>query len=144
MRRNRAGSDTSRDTADRAIHHSTGCGQQQRDPGAEPVSGRPHRFPDSFDRGTIPVIRPRRTRQRKGRSGSFSGATIQRARRRMADDGRRSEEHTSELQSLMRNSYAVFCLKKKKNKVRRLNKKENAKSHNSTQQPSKNRKITNV
>src|SRR3546814_7999558 len=28
---------------------------------------------------------------------------------------RRSEEHTSELQSLMRNSYAVFCLKKKNN-----------------------------
>src|SRR3546814_6857375 len=27
---------------------------------------------------------------------------------------RRSEEHTSELQSLMRNSYAVFCLNKKK------------------------------
>src|SRR3546814_5807290 len=27
----------------------------------------------------------------------------------------RSEEHTSELQSLMRNSYAVFCLKKKSN-----------------------------
>src|SRR3546814_9743705 len=44
-------------------------------------------------------------------------------RRQHADDilaGRdgqqpvRSEEHTSELQSLMRNSYAVFCLKKKK------------------------------
>src|SRR3546814_4664558 len=31
-----------------------------------------------------------------------------------ADTGRRSEVHTSELQSLMRNSYAVFCLKKKK------------------------------
>src|SRR3546814_3130751 len=29
-------------------------------------------------------------------------------------DGLRSEEHTSELQSLMRISYAVFCLKKKK------------------------------
>src|SRR3546814_6293984 len=29
---------------------------------------------------------------------------------------RRSEEHTSELQSLMRISYAVFCLKKKKQK----------------------------
>src|SRR3546814_6594433 len=29
---------------------------------------------------------------------------------------RRSEEHTSELQSLMRNSYAVFCLKKKHKK----------------------------
>src|SRR3546814_2614228 len=35
---------------------------------------------------------------------------------------RRSEEHTSELQSLMRNSYAVFCLKKqKKNKDIHLN-----------------------
>src|SRR3546814_10720458 len=31
-----------------------------------------------------------------------------------ADGVLRSEEHTSELQSLMRNSYAVFCLKKKK------------------------------
>src|SRR3546814_2656809 len=31
------------------------------------------------------------------------------------DGLRRSEEHTSELQSLMRISYAVFCLKKKKN-----------------------------
>src|SRR3546814_9830019 len=30
--------------------------------------------------------------------------------------GARSEEHTSELQSLMRISYAVFCLKKKKKK----------------------------
>src|SRR3546814_5222045 len=30
----------------------------------------------------------------------------------------RSEEHTSELQSLMRNSYAVFCLKKKKNSTK--------------------------
>src|SRR3546814_10534669 len=31
-----------------------------------------------------------------------------------AQAARRSEEHTSELQSLMRISYAVFCLKKKK------------------------------
>src|SRR3546814_10493813 len=30
----------------------------------------------------------------------------------------RSEEHTSELQSLMRISYAVFCLKKKKNSTK--------------------------
>src|SRR3546814_10011952 len=30
---------------------------------------------------------------------------------------KRSEEHTSELQSLMRISYAVFCLKKKKNHI---------------------------
>src|SRR3546814_7277611 len=33
----------------------------------------------------------------------------------------RSEEHTSELQSLMRISYAVFCLKKKNKKYRKTN-----------------------
>src|SRR3546814_5052104 len=33
------------------------------------------------------------------------------------DQSGRSEEHTSELQSLMRSSYAVLCLKKKKNKT---------------------------
>src|SRR3546814_6263153 len=42
-------------------------------------------------------------------SREFSNVTV-----RVGD--RRSEEHTSELQSLMRNSYAVFCLKKKHNK----------------------------
>src|SRR3546814_3383999 len=36
------------------------------------------------------------------------------ARRARSGVGDRSEEHTSELQSLMRISYAVFCLKKKK------------------------------
>src|SRR3546814_10034840 len=39
-------------------------------------------------------------------------------------DQQRSEEHTSELQSLMRISYAVFCLKKKNKKI---SKKEQAK-----------------
>src|SRR3546814_1661317 len=44
---------------------------------------------------------------------------------RMTDriNGRRSEEHTSELQSLMRISYAVFCLKKK-NKITTKNRKK--------------------
>src|SRR3546814_1927037 len=42
---------------------------------------------------------------------------------RQAYLGMRSEEHTSELQSLMRISYAVFCLKKK-------NKQENNKQNN--------------
>src|SRR3546814_9994794 len=37
-------------------------------------------------------------------------------RRHISLSGPRSEEHTSELQSLMRISYAVFCLKKKKQK----------------------------
>src|SRR3546814_5017148 len=36
---------------------------------------------------------------------------------RELDRVKRSEEHTSELQSLMRISYAVFCLKKKKKKT---------------------------
>src|SRR3546814_9387141 len=40
----------------------------------------------------------------------------------------RSEEHTSELQSLMRISYAVFCLKKKKN-----NTENNTSTHSHTQ-----------
>src|SRR3546814_1253615 len=39
-----------------------------------------------------------------------------RSRRAVGHLAARSEEHTSELQSLMRISYAVFCLKKKKNK----------------------------
>src|SRR3546814_10852861 len=42
----------------------------------------------------------------------------------------RSEEHTSELQSLMRISYAVFCLKKKK----QHNNKQNERTYNTTQQ----------
>src|SRR3546814_7674142 len=43
------------------------------------------------------------------------GLSLQRIRAELPDVGR-SEEHTSELQSLMRTSYAVFCLKKKKHK----------------------------
>src|SRR3546814_14868092 len=37
----------------------------------------------------------------------------------------RSEEHTSELQSLMRISYAVFCLKKKKYMIKKTDNKQN-------------------
>src|SRR3546814_2439655 len=42
-----------------------------------------------------------------------AGTSLRDARRSRPRPGR-SEEHTSELQSLMRTSYAVFCLKKKK------------------------------
>src|SRR3546814_8704328 len=45
-----------------------------------------------------------------------------------ADLAKRSEEHTSELQSLMRISYAVFCLKKKKTRNRE-HKPKNDKQH---------------
>src|SRR3546814_9178906 len=44
---------------------------------------------------------------RKRRCGWFDAVLVRQSR---------SEEHTSELQSLMRISYAVFCLKKKNNK----------------------------
>src|SRR3546814_8421650 len=42
----------------------------------------------------------------------------------------RSEEHTSELQSLMRISYAVFCLKKKKKKTTKKNNNQKTKQNN--------------
>src|SRR3546814_6820906 len=41
----------------------------------------------------------------------------------------RSEEHTSELQSLMRISYAVFCLKKKNKKINKSGKPNNIHEH---------------
>src|SRR3546814_4580905 len=46
---------------------------------------------------------------------SRSGVIEESERAIISGVGQRSEEHTSELQSLMRISYAVFCLKKKKN-----------------------------
>src|SRR3546814_8003484 len=67
---------------------------------------------------------------RKGRQLGFSWATAYAANKRTALRGarydQRSEEHTSELQSLMRISYAVFCLKKKNNQNKKNNKKINS------------------
>src|SRR3546814_4744422 len=45
---------------------------------------------------------------------SMSGWSFTSIRLKLTIPASRSEEHTSELQSLMRISYAVFCLKKKK------------------------------
>src|SRR3546814_3743771 len=58
---------------------------------------------------TAHVARPGAPIARKSAPAHHDGATG-------PDDASRSEEHTSELQSLMRISYAVFCLKKKKEK----------------------------
>src|SRR3546814_7544298 len=61
---------------------------------------------DPESRNTGPLLAPLQSRRRR---------TLPRVPRMVRSDGRRSEEHTSELQSLMRISYAVFCLKKKSN-----------------------------
>src|SRR3546814_7466110 len=64
-----------------------------------------------------PIGNPRNIRKihRKRRNGKRAGRHSEPARKpvRHAVVTHRSEEHTSELQSLMRISYAVFCLKKK-------------------------------
>src|SRR3546814_1864528 len=61
---------------------------------------------------------------KSGRPGQNTLAPVERRNVDRHDD-LRSEEHTSELQSLMRISYAVFCLKKKINKQNELNNKKN-------------------
>src|SRR3546814_9445479 len=54
--------------------------------------------------------------------GGGGGVALERMRPFLeSGDDSRSEEHTSELQSLMRNSYAVFCLKTKKSETKRMN-----------------------
>src|SRR3546814_1113598 len=66
-----------------------------------------------------------RSRPPAARRGAGAAAARRRggtggARRHRRRGARRSEEHTSELQSLMRISYAVFCLKKKKKPKEKL------------------------
>src|SRR3546814_1686355 len=80
-----------------------------------PVDGlRPR--PGFSQRRTVRARRPDRTPQPPARrTGRHAGAGAAVEHRVPAD---RSEEHTSELQSLMRISYAVFCLKKK-NRIQR-------------------------
>src|SRR3546814_4468551 len=82
--------------------------------------------------GTIGVERDDHAREREHRGGGKGDADDARGlesdndadaddERRQRGRFKRSEEHTSELQSLMRISYAVFCLKKKQmNKPHKL------------------------
>src|SRR3546814_5927349 len=86
----------------------------------------------SRPRRPVPAAVGRRRPVRSARTTRYDARTQRRADRHDADRGRgsrdadaqapgdRSEEHTSELQSLMRISYAVFCLKKKKNQNTRI------------------------
>src|SRR3546814_9844038 len=69
------------------------------------------RCPAVIDRSNAP---PRRVNARTRGHPAFPSISGTKATV-YATEGVRSEEHTSELQSLMRISYAVFCLKKKNN-----------------------------
>src|SRR3546814_1878104 len=100
---------------------------------ALPISGRSDRRRSGKTLRRLPMDgrqaaeRTRRTRRcylAAAREASVRGRRVA-ARRRLCHRRAmtRSEEHTSELQSLMRISYAVFCLKKKKNKRKTNNKK---------------------
>src|SRR3546814_7088580 len=66
-------------------------------------------------RGSAKEFVARLRHDRAFRSGVLLASEPRRADK-LGLAGRRSEEHTSEVQSLMRISYAVFCLKKKKHK----------------------------
>src|SRR3546814_8062611 len=94
-----------------------------------PVSSAASRLRISAQRARASAIRDARSRctRRRQLPGAPSSAAFMRATKSSggalpsrtsptasARGGDRSEEHTSELQSLMRISYAVFCLKKKK------------------------------
>src|SRR3546814_3953368 len=70
-----------------------------------PVMRQCRRFPDGP--GSASIVKPSST----ARAAEWSRPTIV----------ARSEEHTSELQSLMRISYAVFCLKKKQKSKQEYN-----------------------
>src|SRR3546814_6244338 len=68
--------------------------------------------------GSVVVVEPDRTTLRHGTPPrlllcEFASVGYEVVRFERLPDSERSEEHTSELQSLMRISYAVFCLKKK-------------------------------
>src|SRR3546814_4163480 len=94
------------------------CGRVQASPNAGAkaqsmicmIAGMSFRVPGRQTNGRCAVFMTRDARRRHDHKADVAATEpSERA-------GQRSEEHTSELQSLMRKSYAVFCLKKKKNK----------------------------
>src|SRR3546814_1895127 len=87
-----------------------GPGREGRAGGVRSQPVRPHRLRD-LQRGALVLVRPDRREDRQGAGRRLHPPLLPQARR--------SEEHTSELQSLMRISYAVFCLKKKNKKVKK-------------------------
>src|SRR3546814_2919651 len=81
----------------------TGAGERPRDSGASPLPPEaPRRLVDATHQPQMAPVTPDRPKRR-----SHPAVRI----------ALRSEEQTSELQSLMRISYAVFCLKTKQNRI---------------------------
>src|SRR3546814_10742418 len=104
---------------DRGCRHFAACGvQTSRHTQAGGAGVRPaRRPPDALQRT---ATRARAAGRLDRAHEPLLGSAVRRSRRFAQKDGSmtdndRSEEHTYELQSLMRNSYAVFCLKKKHN-----------------------------
>src|SRR3546814_10792323 len=88
-------------------HVQMPLGDRHPDRRREPLPQRPRRRLDAFELEILGMPRARAAQLAEI-------ADIAQRRPRIARQmQRRSEEHTSELQSLMRISYAVFCLKKK-------------------------------
>src|SRR3546814_2557071 len=73
---------------------------------------------DIFRRVPERRLARRRAAEQNGEFGIEADEAFEYARRALHHLPGRSEEHTSELQSLMRISYAVFCLKKKTKQIR--------------------------
>src|SRR3546814_7781882 len=78
-------------------------------------------YPSKFVSRLFPCLELQNGRRRQCRAHDSAGILLLHCRSVPAFPAARSEEHTSELQSLMRISYAVFCLKKTKRKTTQKN-----------------------
>src|SRR3546814_3674721 len=115
-------SDVCSSDLDRALRLAVGLPGESAD---RPAGDRPRGAPAEAARfGRALSLRPagrsavrRLHRVQPGAAGAASALRRRHHAVRHRARHHRSEEHTSELQSLMRISYAVFCLKKKKNKT---------------------------
>src|SRR3546814_10234895 len=84
--------------AENRLHYAEGEAARQKELLAEGISSQAQ-----YDQAVLAVQTAKQSIQTARQQSESVRATLS-----------RSEEHTSELQSLMRTSYAVFCLKKKK------------------------------
>src|SRR3546814_8942521 len=106
---------TSKRSDDAAAKHQADDADDDDDdievPPAGLVRHRAERQPDDSEGDDHPIGPAEQRDERKNGQNQGDGADDERS----GIEHGRSEEHTSELQSLMRISYAVFCLKKQKN-----------------------------